>query len=428
MDINGKMTKKLLNTTLRVYLIFSLIVLVVSAPLFYFITEKLYLEDADETLYLRKKQFTDFTLSKMKENEISVWNKISNDGIIEKSMLARQKDSLFFETKYDKITAENEPYHVLKSSILIEGKPYTLILRVNLIESEDLIMSVVGLFSLIITLLLLGLFIITKRMSYKLWTPFYDTLNQIEQFEIDKHKKPNFSNSKIEEFHRLNEALSKLIENNIIIFKGQREFVENAAHELQTPLAIFQTTIEELIQNSEITVEQSELLDKLNNTASRLNRLNKNLLLLSKIDGNQYHNNEKVILNTIFEKQLDFFIEQANSKSITININLIENVEVKSNPVLVEILISNLFLNSIKHNVSNGLVNVIVTNTSILFSNTGSITPLDGNKLFQRFSKINPSTHGNGLGLAIIKKIVELNKWRINYTFQNNVHFFEIKF
>ncbi len=400
----------------------------VSAPLFYFITEKLYLEDADETLYLRKKEFVKFTMPDMNESDISIWNKISKDGKIERSTTMLQNDSLYFETEYDPNTKEHEPYHVLKSPIVINGKPFTLILRVNLIESEDLIMSVLGLFSLIILLLLTGLFIITKRLSDNLWKPFYDTLNQIEQFEIDKHKIPNFTDSTIEEFHRLNEAISKLIDKNTLIFKGQREFVENAAHELQTPLAIFQTTIDELIQHPEITLEQSELLSKLNDIASRFNRLNKNLLLLSKIEGNQYDNNEKIDLNTIFNKQLDFFKEQALIKNIQIDVQLSENSVVKSNPVLAEILISNLFLNSIKHNIENGSVRIVLTETSLLFSNTGIEKPLENTKLYHRFSKINPSTHGNGLGLSIIKKIVELNKWTIDYSFQDKVHFFEIKF
>ena len=422
------MNKKLLNTTLKSYLIFSLIVLMVSAPLFYFITEKLYLEDADETLYLRKNEFVKFTMPTMDESEISIWNKISKDGKIERSTSVLQNDSLYFETEYDPNTKENEPYHVLKSPIIIQGKSYLLVLRVNLIESEDLIMSVMGLFSLIILLLLTGLFIITKRLSDNLWKPFYDTLNQIEQFEIDKHKIPNFTNSKIEEFHRLNEGLSKLIDKNILIFKGQREFVENAAHELQTPLAIFQTTIDELIQQPEITLEQSELFSKLNNTASRFNRLNKNLLLLSKIDGNQYDNNEKIDLNTIFKKQLDFFKEQALIKNIEIKIQLSENSVVKSNPVLAEILISNLFLNSIKHNIDNGFVRIVLTETSLIFSNTGNETSLENNKLYHRFSKINPSTHGNGLGLAIIKKIADLNDWSISYNFEHKQHLFSINF
>ncbi len=422
------MTKKLLQRTLRNYIVFSFIVLIVSAPLFYFFTENLYLKDADETLYLRRNEFVKFTMPTMKKSDISIWNKISKDGKIINFKNSHTNNKLFFATEYDHYTKENEPYHVLESKILIDNEKYTLVLRVNLIESEDLIISVFLLFSVILILLLTGLFIITKKLSSNLWKPFYDTLNQIEQFEIDKHKIPYFSESKIEEFHRLNDALSKLIENNIIIFKSQREFVENAAHELQTPLAIFQSTIDNLIQNPTISQDQSELLAQLNDSVSRLNRLNKNLLLLSKIDGNQYNSNELVFFHRTIEKQLEFFTEQAKSRNITINYSIQETIPLKANPVLIEILISNLFLNAIKHNHQDGFIAIELVNNSLIFSNSGQTKKLDTAKLFQRFSKINPSTHGNGLGLAIIKKISDINNWSITYDFAKNSHFFTIKF
>jgi len=364
----------------------------------------------------------------MKESEISIWNKISKDGKIEKEVHPSAKDSLFFISRYDNYTAEKEPYHVLKSSIRIEGKQYSVQFRINLIEANDLIISIAILFSIIIILLLTGLYIITKRLSIKLWKPFYETLSQIEQFELDKDKIPHFNPTSIEEFDRLNKDISKLIKKNSSIFKSQREFVENAAHELQTPLAIFQLTIDTLIQNPAITDEQFTLVNQLNETIGRLNRLNKSLLLLSKIDGNQFETNEKTDLYALIDKQITFFLEQASFKNIKIFSSIDKNIFVHCNSELMEILVSNLFLNTIKHNKSNGTVQVTLTNTSLTFCNTGVAISLDSEKLYQRFSKLNPSTHGNGLGLSIIKKIVELNDWAIKYSFKGDLHSFEIIF
>lgn len=427
-DINGKMTEKLLSKTLKSYLLFSVVILLVLAPVFYFFTERLYLDDSDETLILRKNEFIKLTLPSMKESDISIWNKISKDGKIEKSNSISEKDSLYFHSEFDIYTNENEPYHILKSPILIEGKSYSLVLRVNLIETKDLILNIVLLYSIIIILLLTGLYIITKKMSTKLWKPFYNTLNQIEQFELDKDKIPEFTPTSIEEFDRLNNDISKLIEKNSQIFKSQREFVENAAHELQTPLAIFQLTIDSLIQDPKITAEQFEILTKLNNTIVRLKRLNTSLLLLSKIDGNQFVTNEKVNLNEIIFNQMDFFKDQALARTIEIKSDLKENVLLTTNNELTEILISNLYLNAIKHTVQNGSLSIRLTKESLIFSNTGDHISLDTDKLYQRFSKLNPSTHGNGLGLSIIKKIVDQNKWSIHYSFENNQHLFEVKF
>ena len=261
-----------------------------------------------------------------------------------------------------------------------------------------------------------------------MWKPFYKTLDTIEQFEIDKAMETDFSKTDIEEFERLNQAISKLIKKNTAIYNSPREFIENAAHELQTPLAVFQAHIDMLMQHADVTQGQSDILSNLNAAIARLNKLNKNLLLLSKIERNQYVSRENIRINTIFDKQSAFFIEQAEAKNIVVDIQLQEDVTLKCNPILAEILVSNLFLNAIQHNIPNGQIHIKLSKQSLIFSNTGIKHPLSKTQLFQRFSKINPSSQGNGLGLSIIKKIVDTNGWTIDYQYLNNLHHFEIRF
>lgn len=224
----------------------------------------------------------------------------------------------------------------------------------------------------------------------------------------------------------MNQSIEKLINKNTSIYHNQLEFIENAAHELQTPLAIFQAKIDMLIQRADITEEQSEILISLNNALARLNRLNKNLLLLSKIDNKIYSEKHVINVNECIEKHLDFFIEQGKSKEIGFSTEFTEVVFVKSNPVLFEVLMSNLLLNAIRHNVQNGQVIVKLENNSIIITNTGVQTELAVDKLFNRFSKLNQSKQGNGLGLAIIKKISDLNQWNIIYSFEDNQHTFSV--
>jgi signal transduction histidine kinase len=421
------MTKKLLHKTSTVYLLFSAVLLIVSAPLFYYITERLYIEETDETLILHKNEFVKYSLSTLKTADIQNWNKYNRNIKIE-PFKNSGKDTIFYNSYYDALDAEIEPYRELNSSILIEGNPYTYSARINLVEKEDLMKSIAILFLIIISLLLIGLFVITKRLSINLWKPFYETLNQIEKFEIDKSNHPKFSETNIEEFNRLNNSIEKLIKKNTSIYHSQREFVENAAHELQTPLAVFQAKIDTLIQNTDFTQEQYKMLSSLNDSVSRLNRLNKNLLLLSKIENDIYTEKQTINLKEAIEKHFDFFTEQAKAKNLIIKTEMKEAVAVKSNPVLAEILISNLFLNAIRHNVGNGQVLVTLSNHSLTFSNTGQSQTLIADKLFNRFSKSNPSEQGNGLGLAIIKKIADLNNWKISYSFENNFHSFSVAF
>jgi len=422
------MSKKLLNKTLRVNLIFSVLVLLIAAPLFYFATEKLYLEETDETLHLKKNEFVNGFQAHFKAIDIPLWNRINRDVKIKANFLALTKDTIFFHTYFDSIAMEDEYCRVLASPVKIEGEDFVLEAKVSLVETEDLLENIVALLLGVLLILLLGFYLITRMFSKNLWQPFYDTLEKIEQFEIDKDLQPAFGITRVEEFNRLNQAITKLSVKNIAIFKSQREFIENAAHELQTPLAVFTAKIDTLIQRSDITEQQAEILMQLNDAAARLNKLNKNLLLLSKIESRQFSANETISLNEVLSRQLVFFQEQSESKHIVLDVQVNEEIILKSNQILVEVLISNLFLNAIKHNVQDGVIHISLGGNSLRFSNSGNQQPLDSDKLFQRFAKVNPSSSGNGLGLSIIKKITMLNGWMVVYKFENNLHIFEIIF
>ena len=421
------MNKKLLHKTLRAYLLYSLLILLIAAPAFYYATQKLYLQEADDTLLLHKKEFTEYAAPTMTETDIADWNKFNRNRKINPigNLLT---DTMYTTTYYDTLDAELEPYRELKAAVTIQSKRYTYTGRINLVETQDLIKSIGILFLATISILLIGLFFITKKMSLALWKPFYKTLHQIESFEIDKTREPAFPKTEIEEFNRLNTSIQKLIERNTVIYKNQKEFIENAAHELQTPLAVFQAKIDTLIQRTDITQEQSEILDSLNDNISRLNRLNKNLLLLSKMENAVYNDKQTISLTNCIQKNLDFFTEQAKAKHLIIAIDSGRDFEVKSNPVLVDVLISNLFLNSIKHNIGQGEINISIHNNTLTFSNSGKAQPLNREHLFNRFSKVNPSEDGTGLGLSIVKKIADINGWQVHYNYSNNLHSFTISF
>ena len=285
--INGTMNKRLLHTTLKYYVLFSLLVMLLAAPLFFYITQLLYLHETDETLLLQKEKFELLYVPQLQDKEIAVWTKWNRDIKIENVQKIISNDTLFNNSTYNNLDQENEPYRVLNAPVIINKKPYIFSARINLVDNKDFIISILIVFTLIILILLVGLFIITKRLSIRLWKPFYDTLEQIEKFEIDKSSHPKLAKNSIEEFSRLNQAINKLMEKNIRIYKSQNEFIENAAHELQTPIAIFKGKLETLLQRDDLTEEQFEILDKINDTTTRFNRLNKNLLLLSKIESKQ---------------------------------------------------------------------------------------------------------------------------------------------
>lgn len=421
------MTRKLLHKTQKAYLIYSIITFLIISPVFYFVTEKLYLNDVDETLLLNKQRFNKQILPHFRIEDIDIWNTYnSNNQILKYQPLT--KDSIFNKTIYSELEQEDEPYRVLYTPILIENKSFLYTENINLIESEDLLMSIVILFIILISLLLLGILVITNLMSKRLWQPFYQLINQIEEFKIDKDVVPSFDYSNIEEFNRLNNSVEKLISRNIAIFKNQREFIDNAAHELQTPLAVFRSKLDLLIQREDITEGQAEIISSVTQNINKLIKLNKNLLILSKIDRHQQFKVEDFSLKKVLEKQVKFFKSQANSKQINFILNIDEDKILNTNKSLTEILFSNLLLNAVQHNIEKGSVIVKLNNKKISISNTSDNHQIPKENLFNQFAKSNNNQQGNGLGLAIVKKIATQNNWTISYSFSKNRHLFTVQF
>ena len=426
-DTNGKLTKKLLYRTTSNFLLFAVIILVVSAPIFYFVGQALYIYEADEVLIFHKEDF----LRKSRKNhfnndDIIKWNNYnSNKKVI--GDIGLKEDSIFSNEYFDPTSREKEPFRELWAPVDINGKKYTYTEKNNLVVMEGMVLTIAVLFLLVISLLMIGIIWLSKHAATKLWAPFYNTLDQIKSFELDKSIQPMFPETEIEEFSRLNKSLERLIEKNVVIFKSQREFIENAAHELQTPLALFQTKIDSLSQLN-ITKEQSLILESMHLDVARLNRLNKNLLLFSKIENDTYFDLETFVLNDYLNKNFAFFVEQAAVKNIEIITDYKQTITLTSNPILLDVFINNLFLNAIRHNVNNGKIVIALGDNSLSFTNTGIAKALDEDRMFNRFGKIDPLGKGNGLGLAIIKKVSDLNGWQIGYRFADDLHVFIVTF
>ncbi|WP_438946235.1 sensor histidine kinase [Sediminibacterium sp.] len=311
---------------------------------------------------------------------------------------------------------------------MLDGKFYQFSSKFNLVENEDIIRNIFLLFLGILLLLVLGILFITKIFSVSLWKPFYRALDQIEAFEIDKSFTYTEIQSSVAEFDRLNNSVKKLIEKNLLIYQNQKEFIENAAHELQTPLAVFKAKVDALMQYPDLKEEHYAIINSINDNVSKLFRINKNLLLLSKIENNSYQQSESISLIGALSKNIEFFKEQAAAKQIQIETSYASDITLNANTVLLDILISNLFLNAIKYNLQNGFIRISIANNILFFDNDGMDKALRKELLFKRFSMQNVGENSSGLGLSIIKKITDLYQWTIDYQYKDGYHQFKVRF
>jgi signal transduction histidine kinase len=419
---------KLLSKTLRVYLIFSTTVLIIFAPLFYFSVEKIYTQEADKSLLTRKKEFDYYSLPKLKVNEIPMWNKVKTYSKILNPSTTLSRDTIFTANTFDTLEDAYIPCRFIQSPIQIEGQHFIFSTRINLVERTELIENIALLFAIILLFLLTGLYFITKKFSNELWQPFYVALKYIKQFELNKNPSEELMKTDTEEFETLNQSVINLVKRNKEIYEDQLDFIDNAAYEIQTPISTLKKEIQELSTQTILTEQQNQIIERIKKSYEKLAKLSSNLLLLSLIETDEYRIFSKVNLNELIENNVELLSNLAKSKNVRVTLDLSEIIEINSNHILMDKLIYNLLSNAVEHNVEGGNVFVALFRDSITIFNTGVAKPLAQNKLFKKFSKVNPSSPGNGLGLVVISKIGEVNDWKITYSHQNNQHIFKVKF
>jgi len=320
---------------------------------------------------------------------------------------------------------ENEPEDFTEYSniIMVHDSYYLIKIREASIESEDLAISI----AVTIFILLLGAFIIsyiiTRRLNKTIWSIFESNLKEIENFDLREHKELQLRSSNIEEFDRLNIVINNLMAKLKKDFLSLKEFTENASHEIQSPLAIASLNLEEILQ-LKLDEESFRKVVTAINAVKRLSALNQNLLLLTKIENNQFAASDFISFNELIKIKIQEFDLLFKEKDLRISFISKSDFRVKMNMHLAGILLNNLMSNAVNHNINNGSITVTAEQNEIKFCNTGDANELNDETIFNRFVKGNSKSHG--LGLAIVKQICESHDLEISYH-KNEQHCFVIK-
>lgn len=420
--------KSLLTKNLTQFLTYTIVILLCSMPLFFFIMKHFYAKDLDELIEYRgdhfiKESLPDFTLS-----EINVWNKYNEDMQLLPFENSYPLNKTVQKPFYNAAEGHEVDYRVSYKKIEIENKSYILASRIAMIETDDLMQTLVFQYGILFLIFIVSLTIVQKLISKRLWKPFYNSLAKIEYFDLERGNLPQFEETDTVEFARLNENLDKLIRNNLKTYTQQKEFIENASHELQTPLAVFQSQLDLLLQDPNLTESQVEVIQSLYAVSSRLTRLNKNLLLLAKIDNSQFKEIQEIDFNQVLNTQLFYLRELAENNGIKVSLEIDNTLIVVANKTLLESFINNLVVNAIRHNIDSGSIDMVVRDNTFTITNTGEPISLNEEKLFRRFSRTSEQKKGNGLGLSIIYQICKFHGWEVKYNYEGGVHCFKVIF
>jgi signal transduction histidine kinase len=336
----------------------------------------------------------------------------------------------------DEIEEEHEEHHeerFVSKKIIFDVSQNNQAYRISILKATDedegitesmqkiILISAV---SMLIILVLVNFFVF-----YKLFAPLNKLIRDIQKFSVQNLQKIIAPKTSTVEFNLLSKEISAMSEKMILDYRSVKEFTENITHEIQTPLAVINSKIERCLQDKNLTEEQAILLTDAARSVNKLFNINKGLTLLSKLDNKQFSNPVEINLINLIKQRLSYFTDFIENKKLNVDVNFSEddNMIVSMKESLAEILIDNLLKNAIQHNFIDGRIIIKVHAGKLIISNTGVKPKESTDNYFTRF-KSDSQQQSLGLGLSIVKKIVEYYQYSIVYDYHNELHLVTVDF
>lgn len=414
---------KLIAQYNRINIIAILFVLMGGSFCYYFIIQRVLIAQLDDSLKVEEQEIINYVNKYHHLPDSSTYKGQLTSFVLVPHPVKKR----FFSTDvYDPADREYKSRRVLLFPLSLGPKQYAVSVSKSQIETEDLLTLIVMITLGAVILLLLILFVVNRLIVKRLWQPFYQTLQSIQEFDLYNRKPAQTIDTSIEEFQQLNVAIVDMTAKAIRDYDTLKNFSENASHEMQTPLAIINSKLDLIIQDHGLDEKLMKQVQGMYDAVGRLTKLNQSLLLLAKIGNNQFVAAEQIRLEDLISEKLFQLEELVAAKHIRIETHL-QHTPVRMNRYLADMLLSNLLSNAIRHNVDGGKITIQLDTATMTICNSGPTLPFDAALIFDRFQKSDFS-EGTGLGLAIAKQICDNYHFRISYSHRDDLHFFTIWF
>jgi signal transduction histidine kinase len=411
---------KLFQQYNRVNLLLTIVVFILSGIAFYFVLHYTLLEQMDEDLKIEEREISSFVT---RYDSLPQLMEVNDQQIrfvpVKTPVTGRQYKTII-------IPGDQDDYRELIFGIKATGKWYAVHVRKSLEATDHITQSVFMITFSTIFLILIVTVVINRTLLRKLWQPFYNSLLTLQDFKIADRQPLKFQATRIDEFRFMNETLERTTAKALHDYDTLKEFTENASHELQTPLAIIRSKMEVLMQGDNLTAQQFAALQGATDALNKLSRMNHALLLLAKIENEQFASKALLDVTELVARKITQFKELWEEQALQITTDIREKVQWEVNRELIEILLNNLFSNATRHNYAGGKVSVLLTATMLRISNTGGKASLDKTRLFERFYNPSNNNNSNGLGLAVIQQICTASGLEVTYSYEDDLHIFTI--
>jgi signal transduction histidine kinase len=414
---------KLFTRYFRINLLATLLIFLLASIAFYFLLWWVMINQMDEDLKIEQREIQTY---------VSKYNRPPEPITVKDQRISHEQTEIHeyshhFSTIKSPDRHEREDFRQISFTIPVGNQWLLFKVSKSLEGTQNMNRSIIIISLLTVILILVVSLLINRWLLRRLWQPFYSTLSGVKKFRLGEKKPLGFTSSSIDEFNLLNKTLDQFIQGAEKEYTLLKEFTENASHELQTPLAIVQSKLDTLIQDEHLSESQSNAAQTAYEAIRKMAKLNQSLLLLSKIENRQFSETSSFDFKNMAEEKIVAWQELWQGKNLKITSSM-ESTSVNMNIQLADILLNNLFSNAARHTADGGSVHMKLLQNEFIISNDASGRALDQGKLFQRFSKGGQTTDQYGLGLSIVKQIVEVSGKQISYHFEKGQHIFSISF
>ena len=423
----------ILSTALLISLVFFTIFQTISFSVYQHINDDLQEEikeyreeiklDTNNTYLIQVDQWSAHDNNTVNVNPVFVQFFDLNKELIDKSPnlkgLGLRLNNSNFDNQYFDTFLNNKLIRQIQVPLIQDNKKIGyLIVAMSLDETKTLLTNFRDILLIAFPLILIVLFLIARFIAGRSIAPV-TTITEISS-NITKDNlsaRIDLPENK-DELYVLSKTINGLLDRMEMAVEREKQFTSDASHELRTPLTVLKGTLEVLIRKPRTQIEYE---DKIKSSISEVNRLNNlvdQLLLLSRFENQkQSLKIEKVYLNAIILDSLTLYSDKINSKKIKISSSFSTDYIVDSDNYLVSIVISNILSNAIKYTNESGVITINIsennlTTTCTITDNGIGILKEDLNKISNPFYRSNATNHpeikGYGLGLSIVKRVVDL--------------------
>lgn len=334
------------------------------------------------------------------------------------------RDRYYDGTVYIETEDEYEPVRIMKSCFMATDlKYYELELRLSTLERDDLITAIFKYLVALYIALLCCIIFSTRLILKSVFRPLDRLLEWLENVSPERPAPYLNPDCRIREFRTLNRAALEMHERAEKAYREQKEFIENASHELQTPLAVINGKLELLAEHENLDEEELKTIDDMFRSLHRAIQLNKSLLLLSRIQNRQFEEVAEVDMNRHARHIIGLLSDLYEKKELDYHLSDTETCRIRMNESLAHTLLTNLIKNAIIHSPDHGRVDIVIHSARIEIINDGN-QALDKQQIFKRFYKGNAGQkESTGLGLSIAQSIANLYHIKLTYYHDGRHHF-----